>query len=54
MDVVLAPSTYLKDEAGRLIGEPGQTVSVTLEEADALLRTGSAYPADPPATTQEG
>ncbi len=53
MNVTLTPSTYLKDKHGKLIGEPGQTVTVTDQEGEALIRTGSAVPAEAPASKKE-
>lgn len=53
MKITLSPSTYLKDKTGKVIGEPGQTLTVTDAEAAALIRTGSAIPAETPAAKKE-
>lgn len=53
MQIILSPSTYLKDTQGRLVGGPGETVTVTEEEGRALIATGSASPVEEPAQTKE-
>ncbi len=48
MSVILAPGTWLKDKTGKILGVPGETVTLSVEEEAALMSTGSAIPADPP------
>jgi archaellum component FlaF (FlaF/FlaG flagellin family) len=53
MSVILAPGTYLKDPHGKDLAGPGDTVTLTADEEAAMLRTGSAIPAELPPTNKE-